>query len=152
MKKFIAFVLFVGIFVMGCSNTVESDSQSIYGSWVYESSDGVGLGVTFNTNGTYAAVLVGLTSDTTANAEIEIGNFAANNNMLTMTTKQSSCSDASKEPETMPFNIDGDSLGVAFPKGMLFFHRNNASSANNGIITYGCVVDGKFVPSPIQTL
>jgi hypothetical protein len=149
MKKMIAVAALI---FLGCSSGSGGSSGSgVDGNWFYEnSSETTGFGVTFTPNGTYAIVLLELTSGTSGDAEAETGTFTTNGNNINLTPQKWTCSGA--DPAyTVTYSFDGSDLILTTPSGVFGLQPNTATAMNSFDLTLGCFAadGGAFAPSPL---
>src|SRR5690348_3676774 len=76
----------------GCSEENDEQQPVLYGNWMYASADGIrGTGIEFRNDGTYSQFNLALTSETSADAELETGAFTVNGSSITVTPQQATC-------------------------------------------------------------
>ena len=146
MKRMAVF-LFLLLGAMGCDDPVTPKGQ-LEGNWLFEASDGLtGIGLTFNGD-QYTGYVMGLTSSTSANAEVETGSFLTSDTQIVFTPREWSC----PGPDSiyvMPYALANGSLAITSGATVVVFQRNLASPATNFVITTGCTQTGTFVPMPV---
>ena len=132
--------------VAACGSNSETPEQRLIGKWFYTNAAGTaGVGLQFNSDATYSAQILQLTSDTAGNDEVEKGIFSATDTSITCTPREYTC--PGPDPVyAMTYSFNGDSLGVLLQTGMVAFSRNTNPPSSNFIITFGCFQsDGSFV-------
>jgi len=150
MRKLSLLVLVV-LGAIGCGGGSSSPESRLVGEWiVFDSTSTNAVGLTFNSDGTYAAQQLELTSSTSANDEGEGGVYTATTSAITFTPQKSSC--PGPDPVyTFSYSFNAASLVISAPSGVISFERNPyANSGASGTLTFGCFqADGSFVPEPI---
>ncbi len=128
----------------------ETPQQRLIGQWLYTNSAGsAGVDITFNTNATYTAQILQLTSTTSANDEIEDGVFSTTDTEITFTPQKYTC--PGPDPVySVTYSFNGDSLLLSLSTGATAFSRNTNPASSNMTIGFGCIQsDGSFVTSPL---
>lgn len=153
MNKFFVLVMALFTIITGCAADATSDS-TVHGDWLYVNSSGTsGVGASLKEDGTYVVTVLRLTSPTTALASVETGTYAVTPTSLTFEAKKSTCSGASREPQTYEYSLSGDKLTLLLPEGILSFERNpHGGAGSNFIIEFGCFRSGEFVPAPLSSI
>ena len=132
--------------MVGCGGT--SHQNSLIDTWIYDSGDSA-IGLTFDTDNTYSAQVLVLTSSTTANDQVETGTFTKTTSEITFTPKKFTC----PGPDTiytLSYQINGNGLTLVTADGALFFTRDMSPDTTNARITFGCFLDdGSFVAMPL---
>ena len=131
----------------------ETPQQRLIGQWLYTNSTGsAGIDITFNTNATYVAQILQLTSTTSANDEIEDGVFSTTDTEITFTPQKYTC--PGPDPVySMTYSFNGDSLLLLLSTGATGFSRNTTPAATNFTLAFGCFQsDGSFVASPLAAV
>lgn len=151
-KHYLAPLCLVALSACGSSSSSSSEDTSLYGNWMMVSSSGnYGEGLTLNQNGEYVALILQLTSDNSANVEMETGTFTVSSSSMTATPVQSSCG-STDPPGTYTYRLVNGSLEVGFPTGMIAFERNDAAPATDFVIRYGCFHNGVFTAEPLVSV
>jgi len=120
---------------------------SIDGEWASEwrtDSDSGALALQLTPDGHYVSWDATMTGAATADAEIELGIYAAIGDRITFTPATSSCS--TKEPHSLPYSVA--ELTLTTPEAV--FERRAQSPFVGVAIRPGCADTGAFVPQPIQ--
>lgn len=133
-----------------CAHPVRQPPPSIYGDWIYVSSDGcTGTGLSVKEDGTYVLSQLELTSPNSANVQNETGTFdiVASGN-AEVTPQQSSCRGPDPAFHVTFDVIDGD-LEVAFPTGVTLFQPNTAAPSGSFADTLGCFASTGFAVQPL---
>jgi hypothetical protein len=106
------------------------------------------LSPALDSDGTYIAQQLELTSSTSASDEGEGGVYTATSDTITFTPQKSSC--PGPDPiYSLNYSFSGPNLVISTPSGAFALARNTYSGAN-GSITFGCFQpDGSFVPESI---
>ena len=131
----------------------ETPQQRLIGQWLYTNSSGsAGIDITFNTNTTYTAQILQLTSTTSANDEIEDGVFSTTNTEISFTPQKYTC--PGPDPVySLAYTFNGDSLLLSYSTGAVAFSRNTTPAATNFTAAFGCIQsDGSFVVSPLAAV
>jgi hypothetical protein len=135
MSKYLAIAL--ALAAVGCGSG--SGSSSIYGDWL-RSSNGLVVGVTFETDGTYSARTMQVVSRTAVNQQLETGSAAFEPGAFTLTPDKWSCAERS-EPSHFEYSIDDGTLYIAGTP----YTRNDAAPDAGTVVTVGCFAeDGTF--------
>ena len=145
--KWTLVVLLATVASCGGGNS-ETPKERLIGKWLYSGSS-AGIGLQFNSDATYSAQVLQLTSDTTGNDEVEKGVFSATDTQIVFTPQMYTCP-GPLPVYTLAYTFNGDSLSVMFSTGAMGFSRNTVPASSNFIITFGCFQsDGSFVTSPL---
>jgi hypothetical protein len=134
---------------VGCGGGSSSPASRLVGEWIAIDSTGTeAVGVTFESDNTYVAQTLALTSSTSALDEGESGVYAATASEITFTPRKSSC--PGPDPiYSLSYSFSGSSLVVYTPSGGLSLEKNDSPGGGSASITFGCFQsDGSFVPSP----
>jgi hypothetical protein len=148
MRKLVLLVA-LGLAAMGCGG-VSSPQQDLIGDWIYIVNNGSsGAAVSYKADGTYVGSILVLTSTTTANAQVELGNYTATSNELTSVPTEWTC--PGPDPaSTVSYAISDGHLVVSTSSGIISFAQNTAPASTTFTLTYGCMKpDGSFVASPL---
>lgn len=132
-----ALLLAVAVLESACASS-SSDAPSLDGNWIYVNDQGTaGLGVTFNGDGTYTAFVMAMTSQSSADAEVETGLFTTQAGAVTFTPREWTC--PGPDPaSTVKYTFSNGNLLLSFPSGIISLQQNTASSDEAFSITYGC--------------
>jgi hypothetical protein len=110
-----------------------------------------GLGVIFNSDGTYTFTELELTSSTSANAQIETGTFTVSGATITATPKEWSCP-GPDAVYSLSYSFQGSSLNLSQPSGIIILQQNT-STASSGAIAIGCIdSSGNFKAEPLAAV
>lgn len=141
------------LIMAGCSAEVASPTTtSMYGNWALtNSSESSGVGLTLNENGEYALIIMRLTSDRTAEAALETGNFSVSSSEFTFVPKKSTCPNSS-EKETVQYTQTNNKLNLLFSTGFISLEKNESTADTGFVVTFGCFQEGKFTKSPLVSL
>lgn len=136
----------------GCDGGDASPAERLAGNWIFLPADGSsGLGLTLQADGDYNVMVAELTSSNTANAEIEIGVFSANDTEIMFYPRKWSC--PGPDPSyIVRYALSGSSLGITGGSTLVSLERNPYPASTNFAITTGCMQTGTFVPMPIAPL
>lgn len=151
MKTIIMIV--IGVFCLsgaGCGNGSSSPSTpSIYDTWIYTNAEGTaGNGLTIKSDGTYVLQTIAVTSDTSAEDELQTGTVVVGASTLAFTPQESSCS-GPFSAFTWSYSFDGNLLDVDTGTNVvgLSVDTSPPSSIDAEI---GCfAADGTFTESPL---
>jgi len=154
MKKTMVLAL-AALAMVACGNGDDDDSgptstdNSLVHVWDYSSANGEsGLGVTFNADGTYKAVVLELTSSASANAQEETGTYVVQGSDIVFTPEESSCS-GPDAPSTIPYVLSGTSLTLTYPTGVFILQVDTGTTSNEAY-QIGCFdSSGDFTPTPL---
>lgn len=164
MTKTLGRVLAAGVLAMtlsvGCASETASTPLTVQNSWVYTTEDGSrGTGLNIKADNTYAVVKVAVKSSNanSLDTQTEAGTVAIEANRMTFTPEQWTCQEKTYAPYTGIFQLNADSLSVAFSYGTILFKLNTTaagSGASSGLVlTNGCFVGGgAFVRSPLTPI
>jgi hypothetical protein len=145
-------VLLAAVAACGGGNS-ETPQQRLIGQWLYTNSAGsAGMDIAFNTNTTYSAQILQLTSTTSANDELEDGVFSTTDTEITFTPQKYTC--PGPDPAySVTYNFNGDSLVLSLSTGATAFSRNTNPASTNFTATFGCFQsNGSFVASPLAAV
>ena len=135
--------------VAACGSNTVTPQERLMGKWIYSGSS-AGIGLEFDTGGTYTYQELQLTSTSTGNDQIETGKYIASDSSIVFTAQQSSCGPGRMPIYTYTYTFNGDSLAVVAGSTAMGFSRNTTPPASNFIISTGCFQsDGSFVVSPL---
>jgi hypothetical protein len=151
MVKQLCVLAVLALMTGGCGGG--SGAPSLYGSWVFDSPDGVsGAGLNLASDDTYVGLTLTITSSSqnsaAANVESETGTFAVSGSQITFTPKEWTC----HEPDpayVLSYSFDGPNLVISGPGSVVSFAPNGPSSGATEVITYGCFSAGVFTPSAL---
>lgn len=83
---------------------------------------------------------------------LDTGTYDATDDAFTWRVAESSCADADDEPETIRYTLDGDTLTLITPDGVLVMERIQPGGGG-GIAAFGCFDDeGYFEPGPVEPI
>jgi hypothetical protein len=137
--------------VVGATCGGSSTAQDrLVGTWLATDSSGTqGVGLTLNSDETYAAQQLLLTSSTSAEDEIEGGVYTATASDITFTPQRNSC--PGPDPiYTLSYQLNGTGLSIITPSGAIFLSRDNSPAPSNAALSFGCFQpDGSFMAEPI---
>ena len=145
----LSWLVMVVLGAVSCGGGSSSPESQLIGQWISTDSTGSqGVGLEFDSDGTYVAQLLELTSSTSANDEGESGVYTATSSTINFTPQKSSC--PGPDPVySLTYSFSAGGLVVATPSGAIGLTRNNPGLAN-GTITFGCFQpNGSFVASPV---
>jgi hypothetical protein len=137
------------VFCVACGGS-GNGAPSLDGSWAYTSAGGAfGYAYTFNSDGTYSAELLSLTSANSEDAYAETGTFTSTSDTIALTPNQASC--GGPDPAyAYSYSLQGDTLVLTDPSGIVSYERTTASSGPNESIVLGCFDStGAFTPTPM---
>lgn len=136
--------------VAACGGSSETPEQRLIGQWIYTNGSGeAAVDITFNADSTYKAQDAQLTSNTSANDEVETGIFSATDTEITSTPQQWTCP-GPYPAYTVSYQFNGDSLVVTYSTGVMTMSRNTTPASSNANLTFGCFQsDGSFVTEPL---
>lgn len=142
-------VLGIALTMVACSSSTEQ-SPSIYGDWLYASADGKsGVSLTFKQDNSYVFSRLLLTSETSAEAEVETGTFTDSGSTITFTPKQWTC--PGPDPVTsVGRSFAGGNLLFSLPSGLITLKPNNSTGDGTAFaVVYGCFKAGTFVKADL---
>ena len=144
-KGLLALLLLLGI---GCGSGSDSPADKLQGNWMYVAADGLtGIALDFQGNG-YVTGFLGLTSATSANAEIETGIFTATASSIGFTPQKYSCP-GPDAVYSLDYSWSGSLLAIHAGANLYLLERNDAMANGSFVITTGCVQNGYFYPMPV---
>ena len=136
-----------------CSSGSGGGSPSLTGTtWEYANSAGTaGEGVVFNTNGTYALLVLQLTSSSSGNVQEETGTYVVSGNTITVTPKEWTC--PGPDPVySATYSFQGSSLAITEPSGVVIFQPDD-QMASMAALTHGCFSSsGAFTAMPLASV
>ena len=136
MKRLVAIIVLLAL--VACSSSVETKEPTVVGNWVFVNQAGTaGTGITFRGDGSYTFLNMRLTSDKSANAEVETGIYTDNGSAIVFTPQQYTC--PGPDPiVTFPRSFSNGNLVFSLPSGVISLQPNNAPPAESFVVVYGC--------------
>lgn len=140
----------------GCSSGEAHEPLTLENNWFFSDDGGYnGIGLTVRGNG-YVFLRFSQTGPASANVEIERGTIEVTASSFTLTPEEWTCQEPTDPGATASYAIDGNTLQLAFPSGIVLMKLNTtpASSAEDGLVlTNGCFLNnGAFVRSPLTPI
>jgi hypothetical protein len=143
MRQSVAMVMGGLLFaVIGCGSS--SPEEQLAGTWTYTSGNS-GVGLTFDTDGTYVAQVLQLTSATSGDDEVEKGTYVATSNQITWTPQEYTCPGPDPVYVT-PYSFSGGNLVIVTPgsAAVVTLVRETSSGGGNSSLVFGCFQSGSF--------
>jgi hypothetical protein len=136
--------------LMGCGGGSSSPDNGVVGNWMFVNSTGdSGFAFDAKADGTYVIGLLSLTSTSTANAQVEEGNWSATSTMLTTTPTKWSCT-GTDPAETDSYDIANGDLTVTTSGGIIVLQPNTTPVSSSFVLTFGCFdQNGNFAAQPL---
>jgi hypothetical protein len=165
MNKFVGSFLLGIVVLVGCSSgspssmPVAPDDASTptdtavptVKTYCYYESSTEGDCFSFSSDGNYVWDVLELTSDTSADAQIETGTYTQTKTEFSFTPKEWSCYDVSEvKPFTASYTLNGNDLFLSLPTNDLSLTLDTTPAATNFDITVGCFGSAGFVANPLD--
>jgi len=138
---------------LGCGGG-DSPEDALVGTWfaTTNAAQTRGLGLTFTSDGTFVVQDILVTSNTTAQDEIEKGTYSVSGKTLLFHPTQYSCPQADP-PYSFEYTISGSTLTLIDPAAVISLAKDTTPPTGGSVIAIGCFQsDGSFVPSPLTPL
>ena len=147
----------------GCSSSESPGPppDPLRGKWIGATSAGSGNctpGLVFNGN-LYEVDLICQLNDGSLGIEAVVGNYTVAGNVISLTPTAASCRDGREHgPATVSFTVDGRSLRVVWPSGLVVLEKlaDDPNAIGSGAATttaaFGCVNPDRFVPGSVEPL
>lgn len=133
-----------------------ADEPDLVGLWWHEyDSRSCALVLSLKDGGAYEQGLVCELQDGRIGVETYRGTYEARDGELVLTPTHSSCTDASRSPETLDYELLDTQLRLTTADGVLLLERFEADSDGSAVATYGCYAadgSGTFAESPVAAL
>lgn len=124
-------------------------SSELIGTWAIDGGDCV-AGLAFDHDEYQASMGCWLDTGELGLQAIR-GQWSADPNRLTLVPEISSCADIQAGPETIRYDVDGDTLTLRGADGVLVYQRLPEASGGSGVALYGCYDDeGIFEQRDLQ--
>ena len=93
-------------------------------------------------------------NDGSHGVELVVGEFAVNDGSIEFDPQRASCDDVDGAPFAWSYKLDGDSLRLVSPAGILILEGfEDSEGATHGSAQFGCFADdGRFAPSVPSTI
>lgn len=115
------------------------------GNWIIVGS-AAAIFFDFSSDATYVRGIIQATGATSANVEIENGDFSADAANMYMSPRQWSCAPPDP-PYYLSYSVTASALTFPDPTGAVVLVRNTAPATSGVVLTYGCFDDqGVFAP------
>jgi hypothetical protein len=135
----------------GVSNpNTDSGSAPQVSTYCYDASNTSGECFSFWSNGNYVLDIIALTSDTSANAQIETGTYTRTGSEFSFTPEKWTCAHGALNPFTVGYTLSGDNLILDLSTGVLSLTLDTTPAATNFDIVDGCFEMSGFVSMPLQ--
>jgi hypothetical protein len=125
--------------------------ERVVGDWLFTDSTGTsGVFIDFKADGTYAGGQIVETSASSADTEVEDGNWVATDTTITSTPTKWSCP-GPDSVSTVTYSFSAANLVVSDPSGLITFAPNDSASSSQTItLQTGCFdSNGNFTAAPV---
>jgi hypothetical protein len=145
----IVFWSLVALFVAGCGSDEKSPEDRLVGDWILDRPP-CAFVVGFSAFNEYAVISACVLTDGTTGAQVEVGNYVADDRTIHTAPYRSSCPPKAT-PDTASYAVSGPSLTIITAGSAVTLMRYNPVPGT-GVVRHGCWDDGTFTPGDLIDL